>query len=328
MKVLIVGCGAVGQVYGLLLQKAGVELGCLDRPAAVDKLKQALEHAGLPLYQISRAHRQDPVPSRLEHYQVLADMAECQRFAPDQVWFTTPSQVYHSQWFREFLQNVPARQVVCFAPEGSRSEFLPDAGSERMVFAGTTFMAWQGSLGDRGGRPEGVNFWLPGLAIPLAGTGDACREVGQVLKKAGFRVALGKPDSHAQAAGTALLTAFVAGLELSGWSLGSFRKSPTLKQAAGAAREAILSQLPGAGAFTKALLGIPLLTAAFYLAAALLPLFFPFDLEKYLKFHYLKTREQTLLLLDMFEKDGVGQGMAPVYIQLLLQKLRLESVLL
>ena len=27
MKILIVGCGAVGQVFGLFLQKAGVELG-------------------------------------------------------------------------------------------------------------------------------------------------------------------------------------------------------------------------------------------------------------------------------------------------------------
>ena len=41
MKVLMVGCGAVGQVFGLHLQKAGVELGLYDRPATVDKLKQA-----------------------------------------------------------------------------------------------------------------------------------------------------------------------------------------------------------------------------------------------------------------------------------------------
>ncbi len=46
MKVLIVGCGAVGQVFGLSLQKAGVELGLYDRPAALVKLEQALGEAG------------------------------------------------------------------------------------------------------------------------------------------------------------------------------------------------------------------------------------------------------------------------------------------
>ncbi len=279
MKVLIIGCGAVGQVYGLFLQQAGVTLGYLDRPEKAEILKEALEHAGLPIYQVTRAHRRDPIPHRLEHYQVVMDAAQSQRFQPDQVWFTVPSPVYYSEWFKEFVQQVPAAQVVCFAPEGARPEFFQDvdSGQARLVFAGTTFMAWQGSLDGGGGRAEGVNFWRPGLGIPLVGAEKTCREVGQVLKKAGFRFTMGRPGSHAQAATTALMTAFTVGLELSGWSLKAFRRSPWLKQAAGAAREAVLSQLPRTGAFTKALLSVPLLSAAFYLAALALPPLFPFD---------------------------------------------------
>ncbi len=321
MKVLIVGCGAVGQVYGLFLQRAGVTLGYLDQPAKVEELKEALEHAGLPVYQVTRAHRRDPIPHRLEHYQVMADMAESQRFQPDQIWFTVPSQVYYSGWFKEFVQQVPSEQVVCFAPEGARPEFFPqDGGKERLVFAGTTFMAWQGSLEGGGGRPEGVNFCISPLGIPLAGPEKACREVGQVLKKAGFRFTIGKPDSHAQAATTALMTAFTVGLELAGWSLGAFRRSPRLlRQAAGAAREAVLGQLPEANAITKALLQVPVLTAAFYLVALVLPLLFPFDVEKYLQFHYTKTREQSLTLLELFEKDGISCGLPVENIQALRQ---------
>ncbi len=321
MKVLIVGCGAVGQVYGLFLQRAGVTLGYLDRPETVEKLRQALEHAGLPMYQISHAHRQDPIPARLEHYQVLADAAESQQFAPDQIWFATPSQVYYTEWFREFLQKVHSERVVCFIPEGPRPEFFPDGDKDRLVFAGTTFMAWQGSLEGGGGRPVGVNFWLPPLSITIIGMEKACRDVGQVLKKAGFRVTIGKPDSHVQASMTAMITAFVAGLELAGWSLGSFRRSQWMKQAASAAREAVLSQIPEAGAFQKALLGMPLLTAAFFLVALALPLLFPFDVEKYLKFHYLKTRDQSLSLLDIFEKDGHNRGLPVSKIQALHQAL-------
>ncbi len=322
MKVLIVGCGAVGQVYGFFLQKAGVELGLYDRPAIVDKLKLALEHGGLPLFQVSHSHRRDPIAHRLENFRVIADAEESRRFKPDQIWFTVPSPVYYSEWFREFLLKVPSERVVCFIPEGGRPEFSPKDGGERLVFGGTTFMAWQGGPEAGGGRPEGVNFWRSPLGIPLVGTEKACREVGQILKKAGFGVTVGKPDSRSQACMTAVMTAFVAGLELSGWSLREFRNSPWLKPSAGASREAVLGQLPGAGAFRKALLGVPVLSAAFYLVTFLLPLLTPFDLEKYLKFHYTKTREQTLGLLEMYASDAESRKVQVEKIRGLVQGLR------
>jgi hypothetical protein len=321
MRVLIVGCGAVGQVYGLSLQRAGVELGLYDLPPVVKKLREAQEQGGLPLYQISSKHRHDPIVHRLKNYQVVADLAESQRFQPDQIWFTTPSQVYYSQWFREFLEEVPSKRVVCFAPEGRRPEFLPAKGQDRLVFGGTTFMAWQGDLEESLGRTEDIHFWRPGLPIPLVGAEEACREVKQLLKSAGFRVSVGKLDSHMQASTTAVMTAFVAGLELSGWSLKELRKSPWLQCAARASREAVLSQLGKVGAFQKALLGSPVFSAAFFLVTILLPPLFPFDLEKYLRFHYSKTRRQTLALLDVFIKDGQGRMQGVGNIQGLLQDL-------
>jgi ketopantoate reductase len=322
MKVLMVGCGAVGQVFGLFLQKAGVELGFYARPGSAGRLQQALEQGGIPLFQISYLHRRDPIVHRLQSYQVVTGVAESQRFEPDQIWFTTPSPVYYSEWFRDFLREVPSHRVVCFAPEGRRAEFFPDSRAEdRLVFGGITFVSWQRDLEQGGGRPEGVNFWLPPLAIPLVGTQEACREVAHLLKQAGFRVMFGKPDSHAQAAVSAVMTASVAGLELSGWSLGAFRKSPWLKRAARGAREAALSQLSAAGIFTGMLLGIPLSSMGLRLATFLLPLLFPFELEKYLRFHYLKTRDQTLALLDVFAKDGKRRGLPVDNIQVLLQGL-------
>ena len=322
MKVLLVGCGAVGQVFGLFLQKAGVELGLYDRPAAVDRLKQALDRGGLPLFQISRSRGQDPIAHHLENYQVLMDIGDCQRFKPDQIWFTTPSPVYHSEWFREFLQTVPSGRLVCFAPEGARPEFYPESGDrDRLVFGGITFMAWQGDLEGGGGRPEGVNFWLSPLAIPLTGTQNACGEVEQLMKKAGLRSEVQRQASPMQASVTAVMTAFVAGLELSGWSFGAFRKGPWLHRAAIGSREAVLSQLSGSSIFSKLLLGILSSSAALFLVTFLLPLLFPFDLEKYLKFHYLKTRDQTLTLLDVFARDGKRQGLPVENIRILLQGL-------
>jgi hypothetical protein len=81
----------------------------------------------------------------------VTDEVESQRFKPDQIWFTTPALVYYAEWFREFLLKISSERVVCFAPEGRRSEFLPDyVGEERLIFGGITFMTWQGDL-DGGG---------------------------------------------------------------------------------------------------------------------------------------------------------------------------------
>ena len=325
MKVLMVGCGAVGQVFGLYLQKAGVELGFYARPGSADKLKQALEHEGMPLFQISHLHRRDPIAHRLENYRVVTDVAGSQRFKPDQIWFTTPSPVYYSEWFRDFLSQVPSERVVCFAPEGGRPEFIPESEDEdRFVFGEITFVSWQGDLEGGGGRSEGVNFWLPPLAeIPLMGTEEACREVGELLKKAGFRSAAKSQGFHKmQASVTAAMAALVAGLELSGWSFGAFRRSPCLKSAARGSREAALSQLSGDGIFTRTLLGILLSSTGIYLGTFFLPLFVPFDLEKYLKFHYTKTRDQTLTMLDVFARDGERRGLPVENIRALLQGLR------
>jgi len=79
-----------------------------------------------------------------------------------------------------------------------------------------------------------------------------------------------------------------------------------------------LSQLSGRH-FHQDASGILLASTGLYLATFLLPLLFPFDLEKYLRFHYLKTREQTLALLDVFARDGVRRGLTVGNIQVLHQ---------
>jgi hypothetical protein len=322
MKVLIVGCGAVGQVYALSLQKAGVQLGLYDLPATRQKLQQALGQGGMYLFELSRQHRRAPIEHRLSNYQIAGDETQCRDLEPDQIWFTIPSQVYYSDWFHDFLKRVPSSRVVCFIPEGSRTEIIPEGENDRFVFAGTTFMAWQSDLEGGGGRPEGVNFWLPPLGIPLIGTQNACVEVKQVLNRAGFKVSIGKPGSHAQASTTALMTAFIAGLELAGWSLKLYRSSPWLKCAARASREAMRSQYPSIGLLQRLLTSNTIMWIGFYLVALILPFLFPFDIEKYLKFHYRKTRDQTLVLLNLFISDAQKVRGQKENIQTLLEALR------
>jgi hypothetical protein len=69
------------------------------------------------------------------------------------------------------------------------------------------------------------------------------------------------------------------------------------------------------------LLGMLCSPTVFFLTTIFLPQLFPFDLEKYLKFHYLKTRDQTLTLLDVFARDGERRGLSVENIRMLLEGL-------
>ena len=162
MKVLIVGCGAVGQVYGLALQNAGVTLGFLDKPATAEKIVREREKGGLLLFQVPNKRHLEPIPYRIKDYQVITSTEEARQFAPDQIWFTTPSQVYYSDWFHEFLQLVPSKRVVCFTPEGRRPEFSTDTVGRSGCF-------WWNHFYGLAGRPEWwwrKAGWYQFLAIP------------------------------------------------------------------------------------------------------------------------------------------------------------------
>ncbi len=315
MKVLMVGCGAVGQVFGLFLKKAGVKLGFYARTASARRLEEARDEAGLPLFQVTATKRKNPIPHQLSDYQVITDLEGCRRFSPDQVWFTTPSPVYYSDWYRQFLAEVPSERVVCFAPEGLRPELIPPGiDPTRLVFGGITLIAWQGDLAEGGDRVGSVHYWLPPVTqIPLMGAEAACRPVADLFQKAGVRAAIKKESfSPFQAATTALLSGFTTGLQLSGWSLRDYRRSPWIKRGAGAAREAAAGQLAKTSAIVRTVMRPLFSTPVFSAAAALLPRLAPFDLEAYLRYHYSKTREQSLHLLKVFiqdaEKQAVGTG--------------------
>jgi hypothetical protein len=68
-------------------------------------------------------------------------------------------------------------------------------------------------------------------------------------------------------------------------------------------------------------LRILLSSASLFLITFFLPLLTPFDLQRYLKFHYLKTREQTISLLELFIRDGRLGGQPVENIQILLEGL-------
>ncbi len=80
-------------------------------------------------------------------------------------------------------------------------------------------------------------------------------------------------------------------------------------------------RFPKPGLFLRVVLVFLFSPATFRLATLVLPKLVPFNLEKYLKFHYLKTREQSLILLDIFAGDCERRGLPTINIRNLRQEL-------
>jgi 2-dehydropantoate 2-reductase len=150
------------------------------------------------------------------------------------------------------------------------------------------------------------------------GNEAACREIADLLKRGGLRPVVKKPGfGRSQASVSVLFSSFVAGLELSGWSLKSFRRGPWLKHSVHGTREGVYTQLRNPSALTRGFVKAFATLPVFSLATHLMPLLFPFDIEKYLEFHFTKVRDQTLHLLDLYAKDGMKHGRPVEHIQTL-----------
>ena len=85
MRALIVGAGAVGQVYGYHLQQAGWEVGFLVRPKYAEAAR-----SGFTLYPLNKPHRGRPV--RFEGLEVYDSAEAAAEQSWDQVWLAVSSE--------------------------------------------------------------------------------------------------------------------------------------------------------------------------------------------------------------------------------------------
>ncbi len=294
---LVVGAGAVGQVFAWHLAQGGAALSFFVRP-------QHLLPEQLPLF-LGAQHR-----VVLEGFGRLTSIDQVRETGPwQQVWLTVPSTRLSEPWLPQLLAAAPDATFVALAPEGE--EHLP---AERRVVGAIPFMAWQTPLPGETHEP-GVACWFPPLArVPFSGGSDRVKEVIALAKRGGLATQHVADTSKLGAPFTALLMASVAALEGAGWALRDFRGTwPEL--AARAAREVMqghgdnaLWSLAAHGWFLRAVMAVG--------AKAV-----PFNLEAYLRFHFTKVGEQSRVLFREWVARGRARGTPTVALEQLLAAL-------
>ncbi len=297
-RVLIVGAGAVGQVYGAHLHAAGAEVGVLVKPRYAREAR-----AG---FHLEPTHEEgwDWIPSTVLDAPVEAALSRW-----DQVWLCVSSTALDGPWLDELLRAVPDAIVVSLQPRVDDQALLRAKLPEgRLVTGLIGFSAWPAPLPGQQG-PQGTGFWFPPVVKSrFSGPEAAVDTILDLLKRGGLPADRSADAARDGALGSAILISCVAGLEVVGWGFTPWRRDPISRVSAAAAREIL--------GISGAIFGIPvwpvqllarrrLLSLGLRLAARVAPI--PF--ETFLRVHFTKVGDQTRAMLASWIHRGRELGM-------------------
>ncbi len=307
-RILIIGAGAVGQVYGLHLQKGGAEVDVYVRPKYVAECR-----AGLTLYRMTSARGR--AVERFVPREVLTTPEQVAGTSYDQVWLCISTSALEKalaaknsakRGLERLLRSIGTATFVQFQPGLHVSDLLaPIVPSRQIVQGGIAMVAYQAPLVEDEVDEPGVAFTLQ--TSPFTGA-DAVSVVAAL--KAGKCPAKVHPDARSMMAfGSATLMPLMAALEGADWKLKGLRKREWAKLAADAAAEAREVTAAQLGSKPPAMMGL-LGASLIQLATVLAPGMLPFEVEIYLRYHFTKVRDQTRILLDRYIDEGIDRGVS------------------
>lgn len=294
MRALLVGAGAVGQVYGRHLQAGGAEVSFLVRPRYA-----AGARAGFDMYPLGRADARR-APVRFEGFGVLTTLDEVARERWDCVFLCVSSTALRQgDWLGALARAAGDATIVVLQPGSDDLAYArAHVPAERIVQGLIGLLAYQAPLpGEDLPRP-GIAYWFPPLAeTPISGPPGRALPIVAALRAGGVRSRLHPDVGWPLAMGGAVLGALVAALERSGWKIDRMRSEGGLELAARAARETIAIEAARLGRRTPLwtrLLGRRALGALVAVARRAAPL----DIETYFRVHFTKVGDQMRLGLE------------------------------
>lgn len=305
-RVLLVGAGAVGQVFGKYLQAAGCELSFLVKEKYAEEARR-----GYTLYELGLLEK-DYEPVTFSGFGVLVSMREVAERQWDQVWLCVSSTALRAGgWVGELARATGDATWVMLQPALDDREWLLQwVPEERLVSGMIPFISFHAPLkpGDPVPRP-GTAFLIPPLTRgPFSGPPERLASIVRTLRAGGYPASRTGDVARGAAVPTAVLTAFVVGLESAGWSFERFLQRDSLERTVRAAHEAVRIAAWRTHASASAILRL-LKPVLFKLLLPLAARVTPFDLETYLKVHFTKVGEQTRMMMRTYMDLGRSAGL-------------------
>jgi len=313
MKVLIVGAGAVGQVYGYQLQKAGHHVTFYGR-----NLDSGLKQKGFILYPLNQS-RGNPV--EFKNFAVAQRIEDLGRSQFDLIFLCFPSTGLYDAEFAKLAATFGDALVVVLQPGLKDQEYAKKLISSSSFVSGViTFIAFQTPLpGSKEHTIPGVAYWFPpGCKLVFSGQKMLAERVIKLFERSEVQ---GKWVENTIADGAipaAILSCFVKAVENENWSIDQFLASPNLIQVQTAMQEAI------AIICRHYRIKLPLMRHfltpwMFRMIIAFARWAMPFDLDVYLKFHYTKVAAQSQLDYESYLTLGAQYHLETTALKALLK---------
>lgn len=302
-SVLVVGAGAVGQVYGRHLQAGGAKLTFFVRDAYRATVEQ-----GLAFYPLNGPRRDEPV--RFTAFSVVTrpDEVAARRF--DQVYLAVSSPALAGAWLPALIAAAGDATVVALQPGADDRARLLAAGvaEDRLVSGMITLISYAAPLpGEARFARPGTAYWFPPLA-PSPLSGPRAAEVVAALRAGKLPARRHRDAPGAAAFPSAIMMPYLVALELAGWSLAALWRSDAGRRGGLAAAEALGAVAASLGRrppLAMRLAARPrVLRLALWLARAIVPL----PLEIYLREHFTKVHAQTLEMVAGYLAEGRRAG--------------------
>jgi 2-dehydropantoate 2-reductase len=294
MNILIIGAGALGQVYGTHLAQGGHDVSFLVKPG-----QRANKTASIEVHQLRRfgsPHSRPMVPRA-----IYTDIGDTQRLAWDAVWICVPSDKFDETWFKAASSAFQAATIVSISQDiQDKARLLRYWPQSSIVQITPAVFAYQPPLA-REAAPSGIAYWIPpGARQIVSGPLARAASLAAALTAGGMKAKAIPAEKYRGDTRAAMLEPLVLGLELADWSWPRFARDTRL--AAAAAREAanITNALHGAKP-PSAIATSPVVARIAWRFIALLA---PFDFTLFLRQHYTKIAGQSRNVLEHWIEEG------------------------
>ncbi len=292
MRILIVGAGSIGQLYGFILQRGGAEVDVYVRPRYVDEAERG--------YRIYERRKGLDAPEIFEPAAILTSPDEVADEEYDAIILCISATALRGPWLREFTEVIGDATLISLTPGLDDRDYIAQyVDEEQLAMGAITAVSYPAPLPGEEASEPGTAFWLPPLTPALFdGPDDRLRPILKVLKNGGMRSRAMKNLPQTAAMTSAILMSMIGVLEMVGWSISELRASREHRELLDDASDEALSiveyRFDAKRPLPSRLLG-PFTWSGLLLAAPIAP---PFDLETYLEVHFTKTADQTRMIIE------------------------------
>ncbi len=308
-RILVVGAGAVGQVYARHLQLGGARVALMVKDKYADEARR-----GFTMYALRKLG--GPRRVRLEGCDVLTSPDAVARERWDQIWLCMSSTAMKQPWLDALAPVSGDATIVGLTPGlEDRDHLIARFGADRVVSGVITFISYQAPLPTESLPEPGVAYWLPPMTPgPFSGPPARVDDVVSALRAGRYPARRVDDAAFQGTVGSAMMMPAIAALEAAGWSFTALRKSELLPLAAAASQEAarIVAAYHDRGVpFAARQLRAWVLRGLLRVA----PWAVPLPLEPYLAYHFTKVGDQTRALFQTWSARGAERGLPVSAIQ-------------